>query len=260
MPIFQVHWSTVLFMSLWEIFSSWWSFSGHLKFLYCFYNLCPLSLPLGNVDYCLSKPFLSHLNIRFKDWISSPEVAYSIFSKNWKEIASKRVYGSSDCKGYWHLLSPASQYVARDAIIATGLFISKINHVTRGSSSFHGFSGKQRSQGQISRHFYFGCKLILALALEFAAGLWHLEKHLLRSILHKSRTLNSFSLYILFAGEFFTLREYKGRGRGWILRPLAPFLQNLSPLCSSLFGVQTFDILLELDTTVLPRDDIRDVV
>lgn len=82
-----------------------------------------------------------------------------------------------DCKGYRHLLSPAPQYLARDAIIATGLFISEINHVTRGSSSFHGFAGKRRSQGQISRHFYFGCKLILALALEFAAGLWHLEKH-----------------------------------------------------------------------------------
>lgn len=215
MPIFQVHWSTVLFMSLWEIFSSWWSFSGHLKFWYCFYNLCPLSLPLGNVDYCLSKPFLSHLNIRFKDWISSPEVAYSIFSKNWNEIASKRVYGSLDCKGYRHLLSPASQYVARDAIIATGLFISKINHVTRGSSSFHGFSGKQRSQGQISRHFYFGCKLILALALEFAAGLWHLEKHLLRSILHKSRTLIFFFLCTFFLQENFLLSENtKEEGEG----------------------------------------------
>lgn len=158
----------------------------------------------------------------------------------------------------------SSQYTARDAIIATGLFISEINHVTRGSSSFHGFAGKRRSQGQISRHFYFGCKLILALALEFVAGLWHLEKHLLRSIQRKLRTLIFFSLDILFAGVFFTLRECKGREGGRMssqtscFLPLKPLTSLLAP-CSSLLGVQTFDLLSELETTELPRGDIKDM-
>lgn len=119
-----------------------------------------------------------------------------------------------DCKGYRHLLSPAPQYVARDAIIAIGLFISEINHVTRGSSSFHGFAGKRRSQGQISRHFYFGCKLILALALEFAAGLWHLEKHLLRSIQHKLRTLIFFLWTFSLQENFLHSERTKEAGEG----------------------------------------------
>lgn len=37
-------------------------------------------------------------------------------------------------------------------------------------------------------------------------------------------------------------------------------LGSLSALCSTLLGVQTFDILSEQETTELPRDDIRDRV
>lgn len=86
---------------------------------------------------------------------------------------------------------------------------------------------------------------------------------MLRSIQHKLRTLN-FSLWTFSLRECFLLAENAVEGRegdfsDLLALPAKP-LANLLALCSSLFGVQTFNLLSELGTAELPRGDIRDMV
>lgn len=68
---------------------------------------------------------------------------------------------------------------------------------------------------------------------------------------------------ILFAGVFFYSQRMQKKGGRVTSQPSCFLpskpLTNLSAPCSSLLGVQTFDLLLELETAELPRGDIRDM-
>lgn len=86
---------------------------------------------------------------------------------------------------------------------------------------------------------------------------------MLRSIQHKLRTQNFF-LCTFSLQEYFLLSENAKEGRegdfsDLLALPAKPLASLLAP-CSSLLGVQTFNLLLELGTTELSRGDIRDMI